>query len=127
MKSAILFFIFLPQRIREQRKDYRFLTTYLNKKNIPFRWIIPAGILVTWKEKRTKIDTLSKAQHFYEQIGGPEDEISSRDELETSSQEELQSKAKEEEEEKEKERRQETTVQEGRGAKTRSQTRTEEG
>uniref|UniRef100_A0A2D4GPE2 L1 transposable element RRM domain-containing protein n=2 Tax=Micrurus TaxID=8634 RepID=A0A2D4GPE2_MICCO len=78
----------VPRRVREQQKDYRFLTNYLNKKNISFRWITLVGIWVTWKEKRMKIDTLSEAQHFYEQIGGPEDESSSRDELETSSQEE---------------------------------------
>uniref|UniRef100_A0A2D4KJV1 L1 transposable element RRM domain-containing protein n=1 Tax=Micrurus paraensis TaxID=1970185 RepID=A0A2D4KJV1_9SAUR len=31
----------VPKRVREQRRDYRFLATYLNKKKILFRWLIP--------------------------------------------------------------------------------------
>uniref|UniRef100_A0A2H6N1Z6 L1 transposable element RRM domain-containing protein n=1 Tax=Micrurus carvalhoi TaxID=3147026 RepID=A0A2H6N1Z6_9SAUR len=81
----------VPRRVREQRRDYRFLATYLNKKNILFRWLIPEGMLVTWEERRIRIDTLERAQEFYEQLIGPE-ESSSKEESESYVQEEEQEK-----------------------------------
>lgn len=60
----------VPRRIREQRKDYRFLANTLNRKNILFRWITPEGMLISWQSKRIKVDDLEKAQEMYEQLMG---------------------------------------------------------
>uniref|UniRef100_A0A2D4KH05 L1 transposable element RRM domain-containing protein n=1 Tax=Micrurus paraensis TaxID=1970185 RepID=A0A2D4KH05_9SAUR len=111
----------IPRRVRELRKDYHFLTNYLNKKNIPFRWITPKGILTTWNEKKIKIDDVSKAQEFFEQLGGSEEEINSTDGLEGSSQEEYQQRTKKLEKKPNKEDKEERSVREQIGITTRSQ------
>uniref|UniRef100_A0A2D4PDJ1 L1 transposable element RRM domain-containing protein n=1 Tax=Micrurus surinamensis TaxID=129470 RepID=A0A2D4PDJ1_MICSU len=78
------------KKVREQRRDYKFLATQLIKRNIMFGWLIPEGMLVSWQEKRIRIDNLDKAQDLYHQIVELEEESSSKDELETGSQEDQQ-------------------------------------
>ncbi|XP_070789403.1 tropomyosin-like [Pituophis catenifer annectens] len=51
----------IPRRIRETRKNYNFLTTELHKHKIMFRWLTPEGLLVSWQDKKYKLDTLEKA------------------------------------------------------------------
>ncbi|XP_026541541.1 nucleoporin GLE1-like [Notechis scutatus] len=89
----------IPRRVREQKRDYKFLATQLNKRDILFHWLIPEGMLVSWEEKKIKIDTLEKAQELYKQLAGLEDQ-SSKEDLDSNSQEEQdQSKNKEEKQE----------------------------
>lgn len=107
----------IPRRVREQRKDYRFLAAQLNKRNILFRWILPEGMLMSWQGKKVKIDSLAMAQDFFDQLTGNEEDQSSREEIETVSQEEDQVKEGTREERSKKEK----GIQELRGIKTRSQ------
>uniref|UniRef100_A0A2D4FDL9 Uncharacterized protein n=2 Tax=Micrurus TaxID=8634 RepID=A0A2D4FDL9_MICCO len=54
------------RRVRNQRRQYQFLTTQLIKYNVIFRWLISEGILVTWQGKRFRLDSLDKAYEFYD-------------------------------------------------------------
>uniref|UniRef100_A0A2D4GSG4 L1 transposable element RRM domain-containing protein n=1 Tax=Micrurus corallinus TaxID=54390 RepID=A0A2D4GSG4_MICCO len=56
----------IPRRVRDLRKQYHFLTSVLIKYNVNFRWLIPEGILVTWQEKKYRLDSLDKAMEFYD-------------------------------------------------------------
>uniref|UniRef100_A0A2D4IFQ1 Uncharacterized protein n=1 Tax=Micrurus lemniscatus lemniscatus TaxID=129467 RepID=A0A2D4IFQ1_MICLE len=69
------------------------------KHNIPFRWLIPEGLLITWQEKKIKIDNLGKAQDFYDELMIVKEKIGSKEESESKSQEEQQSEEKELEQE----------------------------
>uniref|UniRef100_A0A2D4HSP0 Uncharacterized protein n=1 Tax=Micrurus lemniscatus lemniscatus TaxID=129467 RepID=A0A2D4HSP0_MICLE len=111
----------VPKRVREQRKEYRFLAARLNKNNILFRWIIPEGMLVLWQGKKIRIDTLEKAKEFHIQLLGTEEPGSSREELESASQEDQlleKNRTDQEEEEGKKEER----PQEEKRIRTRAQT-----
>ncbi|KAJ7319679.1 hypothetical protein JRQ81_019190, partial [Phrynocephalus forsythii] len=54
----------IPKSIREIRNQYRFLTDKLNRYNIRFKWLIPEGILVNWKSKNIKLETVEEAENF---------------------------------------------------------------
>ncbi|KAJ7331942.1 hypothetical protein JRQ81_014122, partial [Phrynocephalus forsythii] len=54
----------IPKSIREIRNQYRFLTDKLNQCNIRFKWLIPEGILVNWKSKNIKLETVEEAENF---------------------------------------------------------------
>ncbi|KAF7254238.1 CD99 antigen-like protein 2 [Varanus komodoensis] len=56
----------IPWRIREGPKKYLFLTTKLAKEEI--MWLTPEGIFFTWNSTRYKLDSVSKAQEFYEKF-----------------------------------------------------------
>ncbi|KAJ7335898.1 hypothetical protein JRQ81_013839 [Phrynocephalus forsythii] len=56
-----------PRRIREIRKNYRFLTEELNKDNIRFRWLLPEGMIVNWQAKNIRLETIQEAREFYKQ------------------------------------------------------------
>uniref|UniRef100_A0A2D4KB38 Uncharacterized protein n=1 Tax=Micrurus paraensis TaxID=1970185 RepID=A0A2D4KB38_9SAUR len=71
----------IPRRVREQRRDYRFWVAQLTKRNMLFRWLVPEGMLVSWQEKKIKVDNLEKAQELYDQLMGTEEEQSGREEL----------------------------------------------
>lgn len=73
----------IPRRVREVRKSYRFLAVQLNKRSILFKWLLPEGMLITWRGKKIKIDSLSVAQDFLDQLRGEEEEQSSKEETET--------------------------------------------
>uniref|UniRef100_A0A8C6XCT7 L1 transposable element RRM domain-containing protein n=1 Tax=Naja naja TaxID=35670 RepID=A0A8C6XCT7_NAJNA len=55
----------VPRRVRETRREYLFLTKELLRKGINYRWLIPEGLLFTWREQRHRIDTVEKAESFY--------------------------------------------------------------
>ncbi|XP_070805241.1 myosin-6-like [Pituophis catenifer annectens] len=79
----------VPKRVRDLRRDYRFLEIQLNKRSIPFRWLIPEGMLITWQGKRIKIDSLVSAQELLDQLRGEGEGQSSKEELDIASQEEI--------------------------------------
>lgn len=81
-EKEIIMLMQVPRRIQEQRKDYRFLASLLNRKKILFRWITPEGMSITWQGKRIKVDDLDKAQELYDQLMGMEEDSSSREKLE---------------------------------------------
>ncbi|KAF7235371.1 Histone-lysine N-methyltransferase PRDM9 [Varanus komodoensis] len=56
----------IPWRIREGRKKYLFLTTKLIKKK--FKWLTPEGTFFTLNSVRYKLDSILKAQEFYEKF-----------------------------------------------------------
>ncbi|KAJ7341851.1 hypothetical protein JRQ81_007448, partial [Phrynocephalus forsythii] len=56
-----------PRRIREIRKNYRFLTEELNKDNIRFRWLLPEGMIVNWQAKNIRLETIQEAREIYKQ------------------------------------------------------------
>lgn len=88
----------IPRRIRNQRQQFQFLTNKLNRHKIAFRWLIPEGILVTWEEKKYKLDTLEKAREFYDTHFNQADDQDSKEELESRSQEETLSETSQEKE-----------------------------
>uniref|UniRef100_A0A670YWX4 L1 transposable element RRM domain-containing protein n=1 Tax=Pseudonaja textilis TaxID=8673 RepID=A0A670YWX4_PSETE len=47
----------IPRRVREMRREYRFLTKMLLKKEVTYRWLIPEGLMFTWQEQRHRIDS----------------------------------------------------------------------
>lgn len=53
-----------PWKVREIRKNYYFLTDKLNKKGINFRWLIPEGMIINWQGRKTRVDTVEKAEDF---------------------------------------------------------------
>ncbi|KAJ7313435.1 hypothetical protein JRQ81_004803, partial [Phrynocephalus forsythii] len=57
----------IPRRIRETRKNYRFLTEELNKDSIRFRWLLPEGMIVNWQAKNIRLETIQEAREFYKQ------------------------------------------------------------
>lgn len=85
----------IPRRVREQRRHYQFLTMQLIKYKVMFMWLIPEGMLISWQNKKFKIDTLDKAQEFYDQYLVTDVEQESREEIESKSQEEQQIEKKE--------------------------------
>lgn len=72
----------VPRRVREARKNYRFLAMQLNKRNIMFKWLLPEGMLITWRGKKIKIDNLGIARDFLDQLKGEEEEQGSKEEVE---------------------------------------------
>ncbi|KAJ7313686.1 hypothetical protein JRQ81_005300 [Phrynocephalus forsythii] len=54
----------IPKSIRKIRNQYCFLTDKLNQCNIKFKWLIPEGILVNWKSKNIKLETVEEAENF---------------------------------------------------------------
>lgn len=70
----------VPRRVRELRRPYQFLTLKLIKYNINFRWLIREGIMILWQDKRHRLDTLDKAEEFYNQYVSNEEEVEEREE-----------------------------------------------
>uniref|UniRef100_A0A2H6NCI9 Uncharacterized protein n=1 Tax=Micrurus carvalhoi TaxID=3147026 RepID=A0A2H6NCI9_9SAUR len=98
--------------MRDLRKKYQFLTSRLNKHNMNFRWLMPEGIMVTWQDRRHRLDMIDKAEDFYKQHFGNEDEGGdSEEERDTREEREVRTLTMEREvlriREKEKEREQE--------------------
>lgn len=60
----------IPRRVREQRHNYQFITSQLRKHNAPYRWLLPEGLLVTWQERKIKIESIYDAQDFCETYFG---------------------------------------------------------
>uniref|UniRef100_A0A670Y2Q6 L1 transposable element RRM domain-containing protein n=1 Tax=Pseudonaja textilis TaxID=8673 RepID=A0A670Y2Q6_PSETE len=58
----------IPKRVRMIRQDYKFLANDLNKEGIHFKWLIPEGMLITWKERKIKIESIEQAQVFHQQL-----------------------------------------------------------
>lgn len=110
----------IPKRVREKRRNYNFLTNFLNRRKIIFRWLLPEGLLISWQGRKIKIDNPTAAQDFLDQIKGEGEDLSSKEEVETANVEEDslpdQSSKEELEDEKEKEGREEL---EDKGKKTR--------
>uniref|UniRef100_A0A2D4NSM7 Uncharacterized protein n=1 Tax=Micrurus surinamensis TaxID=129470 RepID=A0A2D4NSM7_MICSU len=85
----------IPRRVREQQRNYQFLSTQLIKNNIPFRWLTPEGLLISWREKKFKINSIDKAGEFYRRYMRTEEEQESKEETESRSQEEITVEGKE--------------------------------
>uniref|UniRef100_A0A2D4FZ55 Uncharacterized protein n=1 Tax=Micrurus corallinus TaxID=54390 RepID=A0A2D4FZ55_MICCO len=77
----------------EARRDYRSLAAQLNRKGIIFKWFVPEGMLITWGERKVKVDSMEKAQEFYERLVGTEEQTS-KDDSEPDSQEEQEHQKK---------------------------------
>uniref|UniRef100_A0A2D4MKA7 Uncharacterized protein n=1 Tax=Micrurus spixii TaxID=129469 RepID=A0A2D4MKA7_9SAUR len=58
----------------EARRDYRSLAAQLNRKGIIFKWFVLEGMLITWGERKVKVDSMEKAQEFYEKLVGTEEQ-----------------------------------------------------
>lgn len=56
----------IPKRVRDMRRQFEFLTTFLRKYKIRYRWLLPEGISFTWQTQRFKLESLQEAQDFYE-------------------------------------------------------------
>uniref|UniRef100_A0A2D4M2Q8 Uncharacterized protein n=1 Tax=Micrurus spixii TaxID=129469 RepID=A0A2D4M2Q8_9SAUR len=67
----------------------------LIKNNIPFRWLTPEGLLISWREKKFKINTIDKAREFYRRYVRTEEEQESKEDTESRSQEEITVEGKE--------------------------------
>lgn len=55
-----------PKRVRENRKQYHFLTNKLLNKGINYRWLTPEGILLNWNNTRYYLNSVWKASNFAE-------------------------------------------------------------
>lgn len=55
----------VPYKMLQKRKEFAFLTQELKNRQIPFRWNIPTGIMVTFDNKSYRLDTPQKAKDFY--------------------------------------------------------------
>lgn len=42
----------IPRRVREHRQNYQFITSQLRKYNVPYRWLLPEGLLLTWQDRK---------------------------------------------------------------------------
>uniref|UniRef100_A0A2D4GT93 Uncharacterized protein n=1 Tax=Micrurus corallinus TaxID=54390 RepID=A0A2D4GT93_MICCO len=71
----------VPRRIRDIRREYTFLTKELLKRGINYRWLIPEGLLFTWKEQRHRIYSLEKAELFALEYFKGKEELTSREQL----------------------------------------------
>uniref|UniRef100_A0A2D4H4H3 L1 transposable element RRM domain-containing protein n=1 Tax=Micrurus corallinus TaxID=54390 RepID=A0A2D4H4H3_MICCO len=60
----------IPRRVREARRNCKPLAAQLNQKGIMFKWLVPEGMLITWGERKIKVDSIEKAQDFYERLVG---------------------------------------------------------
>uniref|UniRef100_A0A2D4MMZ8 Uncharacterized protein n=1 Tax=Micrurus spixii TaxID=129469 RepID=A0A2D4MMZ8_9SAUR len=80
----------IPKRVRELRRDYHFLTLQLVKHKVLFRWLIPEGMLISWQDKKFKIDNLDNAQEFYDHYLVMDEDQGSREQIESKSQEKQQ-------------------------------------
>lgn len=49
-----------------RRREYRTLTECLRENNIDYRWLIPEGVLFTYRGSRQKINSSMKAKEFLE-------------------------------------------------------------
>ncbi|XP_070797216.1 tropomyosin isoforms c/e-like [Pituophis catenifer annectens] len=70
----------VPRRVRDLRKEYQFLTKCLIKRGVSYRWLVSERILVNWQEQRHRLDTIEKAELFYEQYIGFQEEERLREE-----------------------------------------------
>uniref|UniRef100_A0A8C6XMS3 L1 transposable element RRM domain-containing protein n=1 Tax=Naja naja TaxID=35670 RepID=A0A8C6XMS3_NAJNA len=72
----------VPRRVRETRREYLFLTKELLKRGVNYRWLIPEGLLFTWREQRHRIDTVEKAELFYyKYVRGKEEDTRKKESL----------------------------------------------
>uniref|UniRef100_A0A670YPM3 L1 transposable element RRM domain-containing protein n=1 Tax=Pseudonaja textilis TaxID=8673 RepID=A0A670YPM3_PSETE len=60
----------VPRRVREMRREYRFLTKKLLEKDVNYRWLIPEGLMFIWQEQRHRIDSIEKAEIFHNKFFG---------------------------------------------------------
>uniref|UniRef100_A0A8C6VIY2 L1 transposable element RRM domain-containing protein n=1 Tax=Naja naja TaxID=35670 RepID=A0A8C6VIY2_NAJNA len=58
----------VPRRIRESRREYVFLSKELLRRGVNYRWLIPEGLLFVWWEQRHRINTVEKAELFYDEL-----------------------------------------------------------
>ncbi|XP_060541746.1 ubiquitin-conjugating enzyme E2 E2 isoform X1 [Pantherophis guttatus] len=59
----------LPQllrRVQDIRTKYDFLTTWLRKQGIRYRWLLLEGLMFTWQEQRLRLESVQEAQDFAE-------------------------------------------------------------
>ncbi|XP_060545578.1 proteasomal ubiquitin receptor ADRM1 isoform X1 [Pantherophis guttatus] len=108
----------VPRRVRDQRRQYQFLTTQLIKYNVIFRWLIPEGILVIWQNKRFRLDSLDKAHKFFDHHFTASEEQESREEIESKRQEEIQAEEKTSQQEESENEKRERAEREGARART---------
>ncbi|XP_034275175.1 uncharacterized protein LOC117666542 [Pantherophis guttatus] len=84
----------IPRRVREQRRQYQFLSTQLIKYNVTFRWLIPEGMLISWQEKKFRINTLDKGHEFFEHYFTTDEDPESREEVGRSAKKNITQKKK---------------------------------
>lgn len=85
----------VPPKILKRRKEYKFLTEFLKKYRVPYRWAELNGLSLIWRQKRFNLQTVEKAQEFWEEykkeieetrearVDGEEEEFQGEEELQT--------------------------------------------
>ncbi|XP_026579894.1 uncharacterized protein LOC113452651 [Pseudonaja textilis] len=72
----------IPRKVRDLRREYQFLTKILIKKEVNYRWLILEGLTFVWQEQGHRIDSVERAELFYnEYFRGSEDERARQEEL----------------------------------------------
>ncbi|XP_060546126.1 uncharacterized protein LOC117661176 isoform X1 [Pantherophis guttatus] len=56
----------LPPKMLMERKKFGFLVSELKKRNILFRWDVPAGLIFRHQGVRYQLNTVEKAEEFYQ-------------------------------------------------------------